>query len=320
MSVRQRVAAAILGLACSTPLGAQWLDYPTPGIPRTPDGKPNLAAPAPRTADGHVDLSGIWRTPTPDYLRDLATGGVEVRMHPWAEQLYKQRLANDGRDRPTAACLPHSVTDFDAHFTPKKILQLPGLVVMLFESYRSYRQIHTDGRPLPPEPRSPSWPGRSSTGVGTRARGWGSSCSCSGVLAGSPILPGQLRDFGFFVLAIRPDLFVDPGEFRASVSEYAAQIRGTRRLDCGGAGARALRALGGVCGRSGSHAASIDLEDVVYAAVLELGPIGLVTDVRPAARRGAPRPRPWPRAACRAASCDSGRVRAAPPGRALEPW
>jgi hypothetical protein len=161
MSVRQRVAAAILGLACSTPLGAQWLDYPTAGIPRTPDGKPNLAAPAPRTVDGRVDLSGIWRTPTPDYLRDLATGGVEVRMHPWAEQLYKQRLANDGRDRPTAACLPHSVTDFDAHFTPKKILQLPGLVVMLFESYRSYRQIHTDGRPLPPEPRSPSWLGYS---------------------------------------------------------------------------------------------------------------------------------------------------------------
>jgi hypothetical protein len=140
---------------------AQWLTYPTPGIPRLADGKPDLNAPAPRTADGKPDLSGIWRTPTPKYLNNLAADGVEVLMQPWAEQTYRQRLANEGRDRPSAACLPHSVTDFDAHFTPKKLLQLPGLVVMLFESYRSYRQIHTDGRPLPPEPREPSWFGYS---------------------------------------------------------------------------------------------------------------------------------------------------------------
>ena len=161
MRVHPGFAAIVAGVICSTTLTAQWLNYPTPGIPRTSDGKPDLTAPAPRTSDGRVDLSGIWRTPTPNYLRDLAADGVEVLMHPWAEQLYKQRLASEGRDRPTAACLPHSVTDFDAHFTPKKILQLPGLVVMLFESYRSYRQIHTDGRPLPAEPREPSWFGYS---------------------------------------------------------------------------------------------------------------------------------------------------------------
>ena len=39
---------------------AQWLNYPTPGIPRLPDGKPNLAAKAPRTRDGKPDLSGVW--------------------------------------------------------------------------------------------------------------------------------------------------------------------------------------------------------------------------------------------------------------------
>ena len=39
---------------------AQWLNYPTPGIPRTRDGKPNLTAPAPRTAEGKPDLSGVW--------------------------------------------------------------------------------------------------------------------------------------------------------------------------------------------------------------------------------------------------------------------
>ena len=161
MRIHVVVAAVMTGFVCSTPAAGQWLNYPTPGIPRTTDGKPDLTAPAPRTPDGKIDLAGIWRTPTPDYLRDLATDGVEVLMHPWAEQLYRQRLANNGRDRPTAACLPHSVTDFDAHFIPKKILQLPGLVVMLFESYRSYRQIHTDGRPLPSPPLEPSWLGYS---------------------------------------------------------------------------------------------------------------------------------------------------------------
>jgi hypothetical protein len=150
-----------LMLFAATTAEAQWLNYPTAGIPRLADGKPDLNAPAPRTADGKPDLSGIWRTPTGKYLTNLAADGVEVLMHPWAEQLHRRRLANEGRDRPSAACLPHSVTDFDAHFTPKKVLQLPGLVVMLFESYRSYRQIHTDGRPLPPEPREPSWLGYS---------------------------------------------------------------------------------------------------------------------------------------------------------------
>ena len=40
----------------SPPAVAQWLNYPTPGIPRTADGKPDLSAQAPRTAD---DLSLI---------------------------------------------------------------------------------------------------------------------------------------------------------------------------------------------------------------------------------------------------------------------
>src|SRR6266436_4092101 len=39
---------------------AQWLNFPTPGTPRTRDGKPNLAAPTPRALDGKPDLSGVW--------------------------------------------------------------------------------------------------------------------------------------------------------------------------------------------------------------------------------------------------------------------
>lgn len=144
----------------ATPVAAQWLNYPSPGIPRTKDGKPNLSAPAPRTHDGRPDFSGIWRAPTTKYLENLAADGVEVSMRPWAEQLYKERQENEGKDRPSGRCLPHSVTDFDAHHMPKKVIQTPGLTVILFESYHSYRQIFTDGRPLPKD-REPAWFGYS---------------------------------------------------------------------------------------------------------------------------------------------------------------
>src|SRR2546422_8419721 len=123
------VVFAITLFVFTTPLAAQWLNRPTPGLPRTADGKPNLKAPAPRTADGKPDLSGIWKTPTGKYLANLAADGIEVPMQPWAERLYKERLANNGRDRPSAACLPHSVTDFDTHVTPRKVIQTPGVVV-----------------------------------------------------------------------------------------------------------------------------------------------------------------------------------------------
>ena len=152
--------AAVTLVALAATAEAQWMKLPTPGIPRHPDGTPNLNAPPPRTADGKPDLSGIWRTPTGKYLYNLAADGVEVLMQPWAERLYKERLENHGRDRPSAACLPHSVTDFDAHLTPRRIVQTPELVVMLFESYHSFRQIPTDGRALPIEPE-PAWFGYS---------------------------------------------------------------------------------------------------------------------------------------------------------------
>ena len=43
-------------LSLGAPVAAQWLNNPTRGVPRTPDGKPNLAAPAPRTPDGRPDF------------------------------------------------------------------------------------------------------------------------------------------------------------------------------------------------------------------------------------------------------------------------
>ena len=55
------VAGTIAFLVAIPPvLSAQWPAYPNASVPRTPDGKPNLSAPAPRTPDGKPDLSGIW--------------------------------------------------------------------------------------------------------------------------------------------------------------------------------------------------------------------------------------------------------------------
>src|SRR5687767_6643547 len=102
-----------LALVCTAGVtaGAQWVSLPLPGTPRTADGKPNLNAPAPRTADGRPDLSGIWLADTPRYNQDLVSEGVEAPMLPWAAELYKQRIASLGRDRPGRFCMPHGVPD-----------------------------------------------------------------------------------------------------------------------------------------------------------------------------------------------------------------
>jgi len=153
-------ALAVSGL--SVPLAGQWLDYPTPGIPRTPDGKPNLAAPAPRTADGKPDLSGIWKGPGGGgYDRNIARDLKPRDIQPWAEALYQQRVRNMGKDAPRANCLPdpfvyYQVTDF------ARLVQTPGLIVVLYQGSTNsiYRTIFTDGRELPKDP-NPTWLGYS---------------------------------------------------------------------------------------------------------------------------------------------------------------
>src|SRR5712691_13089659 len=56
------LALTVASFICASPLGAQWLKYPTAGVPRSRDGKPNLTAPTPRTRDGKPDFSGLWLT------------------------------------------------------------------------------------------------------------------------------------------------------------------------------------------------------------------------------------------------------------------
>ena len=97
MSTISRIFAMVIALASAA--SAQWLNYPTPGIPRTPDGKPNLAAPAPHTSDGKPDLSGVWSGPGPgSYDRNIARDLQPSDIQPWAEALYQQRVRDLGKD------------------------------------------------------------------------------------------------------------------------------------------------------------------------------------------------------------------------------
>jgi hypothetical protein len=153
---------------------AQWLDYPTRGLPRTADGKPNLTAPAPRTPQGRLDLSGIWqalpdpRDPiegtagmqVPKYMLNIFRDRKETPFTPWAAALYQQRNANKLRDNPMIMCQPAGVPRLNHYTHPFKIVQTPDLIVILYESQTTFRQIFMDGRPLPADPE-PAWYGYS---------------------------------------------------------------------------------------------------------------------------------------------------------------
>ena len=159
---RNSILAAVAALLffTSAPVSAQWIDYPTKGIPRTKDGQPNLSAPVPRTADGKPDLSGIWMVPGLKYLINIAADLKEVPFQPWAAAEYKKRMDERGKDDPNNFCLPSIIPEKIAVTSPWKIIETPGVTLILYESRTIFRQIFTDGRPLPKDP-NPSWQGYS---------------------------------------------------------------------------------------------------------------------------------------------------------------
>ena len=156
---RIMIAAA---LVLSAPVFAQWLNYPTPGIPRLPNGQPNLDAPAPTTADGKPDLSGLYDIDSGRLFQDIAADirPQDFPIQPWAAALARQREQDMRKGDPYSHCLPPIVPRINSGNRPFKILQLPGLVVILYETGYLFRQIFTDGRPLPKDPQ-PAWLGYS---------------------------------------------------------------------------------------------------------------------------------------------------------------
>ena len=90
------LAAVSVVFAISNPSEAQWINHPTPGIPRTADGKPDLTAPTPRASDGKPDLSGIWAANGLGYSTNITS----VEMLPWARKVYEARSATYGHEDP----------------------------------------------------------------------------------------------------------------------------------------------------------------------------------------------------------------------------
>src|SRR5438105_13183392 len=157
------VLTAIVGVL-SPSLSAQWPLHPIPGVPKGPGGKPNLTAPAPRTADGKPDLSGIWiryddpetNGPAPGRPRLVKGGNAGagfkegLPFQPWAAALQKKRAASEGLNDPDGLCMPQGPLQYHIDPQPLQILQMPGRILYISESNYGLRTIYTDGRSLPP--------------------------------------------------------------------------------------------------------------------------------------------------------------------------
>jgi hypothetical protein len=176
------LALTVASFICAPPLVAQWLKYPTASVPRSRDGKPNLTAPTPRTRDGKPDFSGLWLTadgpPCTPGAQTFQVCGSELPMsryginmgigmpgglpyQPWAAQQVKTQTEQNSKDDPHARCLPDTFVRLYGLPHMQKFVHVPGLLVMLDELNAGYRQVFTDGRPLPADPQ-PSWQGYSS--------------------------------------------------------------------------------------------------------------------------------------------------------------
>lgn len=176
------VALALLSSSlASDPLAAQWLNYPTAGVPRAADGSVDMAAPPPRLADGKPDFSGIWTAANPTRQqdgKDVASNGTDLTSspymanmganlpgglpyQPWLVPIVKERTDNLAIDDPHIRCLPDNF--LRAYGLPHmlKFVHKPDLLIVLNEMNAGYRQVFTDARPLPDDP-SPSWQGYSS--------------------------------------------------------------------------------------------------------------------------------------------------------------
>jgi hypothetical protein len=174
----KRTAKIALGIVfvASTTITAQWPHYTPAGVPIGADGKVDTSAPAPRTPDGKPDLSGVWEitrdpnAPAParggrgrggggspfGNIGNSTPGGAPYQA--WAADLVKKRMADNSKDNPDAHCLPMGIAQLNAHLYPRKIIQTPKEVLLIYEgSGTTVREVFLDGRPLPKKDDVEPW-------------------------------------------------------------------------------------------------------------------------------------------------------------------
>jgi hypothetical protein len=162
------VAAALACAVLEIQLSAQWSSHASPKVPKTGDEQPNFDAPAPRTADGKIDLSGVWENlwfyngrigqppvsppgePPQTTFANVGAGFKDgLPLRPWAAELLKKRKEENSKDNPDAHCLPMGLMQFHIHPQPRRMIQTPDEIVIIYEGNAGIREIFTDGRALP---------------------------------------------------------------------------------------------------------------------------------------------------------------------------
>jgi hypothetical protein len=169
---------AASALLLSAPAVGQWAPHPSDRIPRTADGAPDLEAPPPRTADGKPDLTGVWQgfgtlggsaaeaepesaVPRAGFANVAQHMKEPLPLRPEYAALAEERRAAGGKDNPEALCLPMGIMQFHTQGAPRKLIQTPDVLVILYEASMGVRQIFTDGREIPTDEPQPWWYGYS---------------------------------------------------------------------------------------------------------------------------------------------------------------
>jgi hypothetical protein len=187
---RLSVLFVLLSAFLTTGAHAQWLNFREPGTPRLPNGQANLAAPAPRGADGKPDLSGVWMhelTPVAEMRRLFGPGvdaaakvdvpGMEIgTQHKYAYDVLldftpeespmrpetEDLMEHAAKRNPADVCMEHvGIPLADLLSEPIKIVQAPRMTIVMYEVDNFHRQIYADGRTLPKEFDFPAFHGYS---------------------------------------------------------------------------------------------------------------------------------------------------------------
>ncbi len=159
MKFRFRLPALLI---LAMPAAAQWPQAKLANVPRLANGEINPDAPAPKTAAGKADLSGIWEAIDKRYAADLTADlrADEMAFTARGAEVFRKNKESQGKDDPEARCMPTGMPRREAAGEPFKIVQTAGAVSFLYQAGTTFRQVFLDGRALPGDPL-PNWDGYS---------------------------------------------------------------------------------------------------------------------------------------------------------------